>query len=402
MNAPLRLIYVFNAGVLKQKSVQHKIYCQIRELRAHGIDAKGWFFNTLEGPEREGTHNEFIDKFPLPRYTKKHRFFNAHHRNQFHYQYIAGFLDAHSDSYDIIFLRQNGNGKGWEEIINTVGDKTYMYTPSNRLRETYCERRYAKKESLLSSIISWYGYFRFWLREKRLLKHFVSKLKGVVTFTPEFGQIIQKDSLAKVGLIYNRDGVDTGTVPPRSIKERKGEEVKMIFLKGSNQEQKWAGLDRLISSIESYPDLPFRLYITGNANKDPQRYGRPFVTLTGRLPNDELEELIDDVDLGVSNLENYLIHFSETTNLKSRDYYSRGLPFIQSNTMPDIEGTKGERYYLRVSNDDSIIDMQEVYDFAMRMRTEREHPQKMHDFAVSHLDWNITVGELAETIKKDY
>ena len=105
------------------------------------------------------------------------------------------------------------------------------------------------------------------------------------------------------------------------------------------------------------------------------------------------------IKLVMHNLENYLIHFCETTNLKSRDYYSRGLPFIQSNTMPDIEGTEAAQYYLHVPNDDSIIDMKKVYDFAMEMRKDPSHPQKMHDFAVKHLDWKVTVGELAEEIK---
>ncbi|NNC82789.1 MAG: hypothetical protein HKN79_04365, partial [Flavobacteriales bacterium] len=199
--------------------------------------------------------------------------------------------------------------------------------------------------------------------------------------------------------IYNRDGVDTQAVPARNYQVPEREEVRIIFLKGSNQEQKWAGLDRLIQSIEAYPDLPFHLYITGNADRHPERYGRPFVTLTGRLPFADLEKLIDEVDLGVSNLENYLIHFEETTNLKSRDYFSRGLPFIQSNTMPDIEGTEAAQYYLHIPNDDSIIDMQRVYDFALEMRQKPDHPQKMHDFAVQHLDWNVTVGELADDIK---
>jgi hypothetical protein len=174
--------------------------------------------------------------------------------------------------------------------------------------------------------------------------------------------------------------------------------VKLIFLKGSATEQRWAGLERLMRSIEAYPQLKFKLYITGNADKQPERYNKPFVNLTGRLSFEDLDALIDDVDLGVSNLENYLIHFEETTNLKSRDYYSRGLPFIQSNTMPDVEGTEAAEFYLYIPNDDSIIDMQAVFDFAMRMRENQDHPEKMHRFAVEHLDWSITAGELAKEI----
>ena len=66
--------------------------------------------------------------------------------------------------------------------------------------------------------------------------------------------------------------------------------------------------------------------------------------------------------------------------------------------MPDIEGTMAESYYHYVPNDDSIIDMNKVKDFALRMRNEVDHPQKMHDFAVEHLDWRVTSAELAKSI----
>ncbi|NNK79988.1 MAG: hypothetical protein HKO93_00695, partial [Flavobacteriales bacterium] len=248
-------------------------------------------------------------------------------------------------------------------------------------------------------LFSWWEHLRYYQREMKLIKKYLPQLKAVVTFTPEFGRILAKDAKGPINSIYNRDGTDTDSVPPRTCKIREGEEVKLIFLKGSQQEQKWAGLDRLIKSIEAHPDIPIRLYITGNAIDQKERYARPFVTLTGRLPFNELEELIDEVDLGVSNLANYLIHFSETTNLKSRDYYSRGLPFIQSNTMPDVEGTVAANYYLHIPNDATIIDMKKVYDFALRMRSEVDHPKKMHQFAVEQLDWKVTTAELAQEIK---
>lgn len=394
----IRLKYVFIGGGLKQGSVQHKISCQVRELRNHGIDAQGLFFNTLGESEGKGAYNEYIEKVPLPSYIGQHRYFQSHYEAQFYFRYVADYLSRTESEYDLIFLRHAGNGRGYEEILERLASKIVLYIPSNRIREVFCERKYAKDPGIGSALFSWWGYFRFWIREKRLLREYVSKLKAVVTFTPEFGRIVSSESKHPIQLIYNRDGADTSTVPARK-EEKRTEELKLIFLKGSSQEQKWAGLDRLIRSIEAYPNIPVRLFITGNADKHRDRYGRPFVTLTGRLPMAELEQLIDVVDLGVSNLANYLIHFDETTNLKSRDYYSRGLPFIQSNTMPDIEGTDAANYYLNIPNDDSTIDMEAVQQFALRIRAEVGHPSTMHAFAVNHLDWNVTVGELAEEIK---
>ena len=391
-----KLLYIYIGGSRNITSVQLKVRAQIRGMNEAGLQAHGLFFSD-KVDKKEELDNQ-VTLLPLPIYEKEHRFFEHHHRMQFRFAHIAQVIKEKAQDYDFIFLRHAGNGQAYEKLLEGIASKTFLYVPSNRIRETFCERYYTKHTSVISAGFAWWEYLRFWIREKRLMRAYYSKLKGVVTFTPEFGRILQKDSKAPLNLIYNRDGVDTNAVNHRSCKERKGEEVKLIFLKGSATEQRWAGLERLIRSIEAFPELKFRLYITGNADKQPERYARSFVTLTGRLPYEELDELIDDVDLGVSNLENYMIHFEETTNLKSRDYYSRGLPFIQSNTMPDIEGTEGEDYYHYVPNNDSIIDMKAVHAFAMRMRKAHKHPEKMHRFAVKHLDWKMTTAELTKEI----
>ena len=170
-------------------------------------------------------------------------------------------------------------------------------------------------------------------------------------------------------------------------------------MKGSSMQQPWSGLDRLIKSIEDNGADRFKLYITGNVI-DEGIYKKPFVKLTGRLSEEDLQNLVNQVDLGVSNLANYMIKFNETTNLKSRDYFARGLPFVQANSMPDVEGTEGDKYYLQLSNDDSIIPMQDIYEFAHKIRKDSEHTKNMRAFAESTLDWKVTVAELAAELKK--
>lgn len=391
-----KLLYIYMGGSRNVTSIHLKSRAQVRGMNEAGIDTHGYFFT--EKVTEEEKLDDQLTLMPLPEYTGVHRYFQADHLSQFNYSHVLSVLKERAKDFDFIFLRHIGNGPAYEELLEFIAHKTLLYVPSNRIRERYCERRYTVHNSWASAFFGWWEYFTYWRREKRLMKKFYPRLKGIVTFTPEFGRIIQRESSKPMNIIYNRHGVDTAQVPARSSKQRTGEEVKLIFLKGSATEQRWAGIERLMRSIEAYPQLKFKLYITGNAYKQPERYDKPFVSLTGRLPFKELDALIDEVDLGVSNLENYLIHFEETTNLKSRDYYSRGLPFIQSNTMPDIEGTEAAEFYLYIPNDDSIIDMQAVFDFAIRMRENQDHPEEMHRFAVEHLDWGITTGELAKEI----
>jgi len=171
-------------------------------------------------------------------------------------------------------------------------------------------------------------------------------------------------------------------------------------MKGSNSTQRWAGLDRLVQSIRETGKGRFELMITGRVF-DTQNYADPFITLTGRISDHDLDKLIDEADLGVSNLANYLIDFQETTNMKSREYFMRGLPFIQANTMPDIEGSLMKEYYLLLPNNSGLLDMNRIYDFAMRMRNDKRHPAEMRVFAEKNLDWHITTGELAVSLRKE-
>lgn len=393
----IRLLYIYIGGHAGRTSVHRKAVGQIKGLRSAGIQADGFFFHELND---DSLVEEGIWLRSIPAYKKQLRFFAPYLKTQFEFGYIADVLEKEHHAYDAIYLRHSGNGPAYQRILEVIGHKTFLFVPSNRIRENYCERLYAERTSLASEVFSWLAYLNFWYQEKRVMRKYFHKVKAIVAFTPEFSRMLQKESRHKVDTIYNRDGVDTASVPARSPIVQHEDVVSLVFLKGSFAEQKWSGLDRLIESIEAHPNLPFKLFITGNATNKRAHYERPFVELTGRLSDEDLERLIDTVDLGVSNLANYLIHFEETTNLKSRDYFSRGLPFIQSNSMPDIDDSEAEDYYLRLPNTSEVIDMQAVYDFAMKMRANAGHAQEMHAFAEQILDWEVTCKELAESISR--
>ena len=66
--------------------------------------------------------------------------------------------------------------------------------------------------------------------------------------------------------------------------------------------------------------------------------------------------------------------------------------------MPDVDGTYAQNYYLKLPNDATLIDMELVYDFAIKMRSDKNHIQQMRKFADENLDWRVTVGELSKLL----
>lgn len=392
----MKLIYTYVGGSKKNSSVQRKIIHQINELNNNGIKTEGWFFS--EANEVEEKLSDTIVLKSLRKQTKSYKFFNSYYKSDNHNREILEELNKHQ--FDFLFIRHSYPTPRYFEILNKYADKIFLYMPSNPVAESYQERKVNKSPSILSSFLKWYEHFLFsYLKHRKLYKKIFPKLKGIIAYTPELCKILNAKSGNKSRMIYNRDGVNVNSVPLRAVDEKQTDVFKLIFLKGSSTQQPWSGLERLIKSINARPDLKFQLYICGNVI-DKENYQYDFITLTGMLNGKELDDLINKVDIGVSNLANYLIGFNETTNMKSREYYARGLPFIQSNTMPDIQWTEAEQYYLYIENNASLIDMDRVKDFILRMRSDKHHIKKMRTFAENNLDWSVTVKELAESICK--
>lgn len=388
------LIYLYIGGSRKKTSVQQKVVCQIHQLNKNGISAKGFFYS------KEIIYEEKLDEFitlkPLPAYKKKHRFFHSRIKSAFEANYIFNELKA--INFNTLYVRYGLTSLNMFRLLSYFSSKTILYIPSNIISEPFQEKKANKYHSVFSWMIKWIDYFIFsYILNYYLYLFVIPKLKATVAFTPEFASIIKRKSLNRAKVIYNRDGADILSIKPRNY-VLSHDTYKLIFLKGSSVQQPWAGLDRLAKSIAARPDLKIELYITGKVFDD-EFCNYPFVKLTGRLTEEELENLISTVDIGVSNLANYLIGFNETTNLKSRDYYARGLPFIQANTMPDVEGCSASKYYLNIENSNSLIDMDKVKNFILNIRLDKNHVTEMRRFAEEWLDWKHTVKELAESIK---
>lgn len=393
----MKVLYSSLGGSLKGSSVQDKIACQVRELNQNGLETDGWLFTASVAADTK--LDSGLTLKPLKLYESNRRWFRGYYENQFYYRQMQHIL--HEAPHDLIFYRHSGTGWSYIKMLESIRKKCLLYIPSYSIAENYNEKKYSAKVGPVSTFLRWFEYFiYFYLPERYLYNRTSSRLRGIVAFTPEFASIIKRKSGGKAKVYFNRDGADCKRIRKRNHdKQIHDEYCRLVFMKGSSMLQPWSGLDRLIKSIDAQPAHKIKLYITGNVT-EPERYNYPFIEITGRLSHEELENLIDTVDLGVSNLANYMIHFNETTNLKSRDYFARGLPFIQANTMPDIDGTEAEKYYLNLPNTDEIIHMDEVVRFAMERREDLQTADNMRAFAEMNLDWSITVKELAQVIKE--
>ena len=156
----------------------------------------------------------------------------------------------------------------------------------------------------------------------------------------------------------------------------------------------WHGYDRMITALQSYQgDEKIILHFAGNdgdgslAKWKQLAEGMENVVFHGGVYGDELDGLINSMDLGVSSLGLYRIGLELGTVMKGREYMARGLPFVYAGEDPTIE--KGHPHAMQVANDDSLIDMERVIDFAKRMRQEKNAADGMREYAREHMSWEM-------------
>lgn len=80
---------------------------------------------------------------------------------------------------------------------------------------------------------------------------------------------------------------------------------------------------------------------------------------------------------------------SEGCVLKTREYVARGLPLVIG--YDDVDLRRDLPWLLRVPNDDSLINLERVIEFAVRVSKNPEVSAEMRTFASETLDWEHKV-----------
>ena len=172
----------------------------------------------------------------------------------------------------------------------------------------------------------------------------------------------------------------------------------------------WHGYDKLIRSIAEYKrDTQVILHMVGGNSggslEDWKQLAEELgvtdrVIFHGQKSGKELEELFDICDLGINSLALYRKDLYSASELKAREYAARGLPFVRSVDDKVLdEASTEEVYWIKLANDDSVPDLQEIIDFAYQMREDASVPERLHDFAQKHMTWEGQYRQVFEIFR---
>lgn len=188
------------------------------------------------------------------------------------------------------------------------------------------------------------------------------------------------------------NGVDVDMIPLRQPANDKNG-IHILALASMSY---WHGYDRLIKSLSQYSgDHQVIIHMVGGNDGGMLPEWRKLtsdlrledkIIFHGKLYGDDLTKIFDLCDVGINSLGLYRKNMDATSELKIREYAARGLPFVCSVEDPAFKYAK-EEMWIMVANDESIPDMKEIVDFALKMRENPEHPAKLRQYAKDYMSW---------------
>lgn len=215
----------------------------------------------------------------------------------------------------------------------------------------------------------------------------VSKyIEKIITYTYD-GTIWNTPSLC----IEN--GVDCGNI---KLREHHNDSSNIIVGVIANL-AKWHAVDRFVEGMKTYyangcPEHEVEFWIVGEGSESPvireliDKYGlEDHVIMKGAKTGAELEEIIDNIDIGVGTLGLHRIGLPWGSTIKSKEYCAAGLPFVYASREKALKGD--EPFALKFPDDETPINIEEVVRFALKVRNDHTLRAAMREKAEKEYSW---------------
>ena len=236
----------------------------------------------------------------------------------------------------------------------------------------------------------------------KILEH----AKGIIGVTDE----IRKAELSRINndipsaAISN--GITVKNISHTGYKKFDGTNLDLVMIVGSINP--WHGLDRMISALNRYKgNVRVKLHIVGNIDKvDLQHISSDFsrINFYGFKEGTELDEIMKNMNIAISTMSLFRKNLNEACSLKTREYTARGIPFVLAYQDTDLQHVdKKHRFYLPMANNDSMIEMDQIINFAKHMSTfsnGESISDYMRAYALRHMDWSAKVKQYIEFVEE--
>lgn len=224
---------------------------------------------------------------------------------------------------------------------------------------------------------------------------------AIVSVTSEINQWYKRLTHNKLNYLVLGNGISTSSLPV-SRRPKTMEELNVICVANVDV---WHGVDRFIRGLHEYQSsfhkTPIVFHIVGDGPALPDLRKlvvelnlQDKVIFHGFKSGKDLDEIFDMCHVAMDALAGSRKGLTELSSLKSREYCTRGIPFIVSSK--DFDFPENWEYMLKIPDDEKPVNMNMLIGFSNRIMADSEHPQKMHKYAAEYLDWTAKMVVLKD------
>lgn len=234
------------------------------------------------------------------------------------------------------------------------------------------------------------GAIGYWTESRRLV--------GLVDSIVTFADVEQIWGLPAFGL---SNGYDFDSVPTLKTSAY-GKELKFVVAATLRRNH---GIDRMIKAVARYRGtIPISFHIAGegDASAELRELAKELDVLDrsvffhGYVYGQELVDLYEECDVGVSALGFHRYGVFDCSPLKTKEYLAFGLPCLGTDSEKDIMRTSASRFFYAVSSDEEPIALDAAVEYFCRLKQEGFTREDVRQAGKESFDWTSVMMPVAE------
>ena len=214
------------------------------------------------------------------------------------------------------------------------------------------------------------------------------------------------DVIWNIPVLKITNGIDVSIIPDKPRVYHK--DTKVIRIMSVANVANWHGFDRLIYGLSGYyktqRNIIVKIEIAGPGqevellkNLAKKLKVDKYISFLGPVVGEELDELFDRSDIGISVLGVHRVNMRECDSLKAREFCARRLPFLTEEAESQYVGKPFVRI---VPSDESPINILEILSFYNSIVEHPDYLDIMREFAETECDWKNAFKNVVDYINK--
>jgi 2-polyprenyl-3-methyl-5-hydroxy-6-metoxy-1,4-benzoquinol methylase/glycosyltransferase involved in cell wall biosynthesis len=201
------------------------------------------------------------------------------------------------------------------------------------------------------------------------------------------------------------NGIDLSGIPV--VRPDSNVSKRINFISVSSL-KKWHAVERFVAGMPAYikkqngPEIHFHIVGQGPEHDKIKALVdslalQPFVTFYGFRDGVGMDNAYDPCHVAIGTLGFHRIGIENSSSLKNREYFARGLPVILST--PDKDMPPDLPYVLYVPGGEEPVDISSVVDFTLRVYENPGTQDTIRHYADDHVSWNSKIRIVLEYLK---